>query len=53
MEVIDKEAPLSVLVGGATVGRIFNVLEELVDNLGLVDTRTTSPIHIPLFSYAK
>ncbi|CBI33438.3 unnamed protein product, partial [Vitis vinifera] len=32
-------------VGGATLGRIFNVLGELVDNLGPVDTRTTSPIH--------
>jgi len=31
--------------GGATLGRIFNVLGELVDNLGPVDTRTTSPIH--------
>ncbi|MCL7031204.1 hypothetical protein MKW94_029009 [Papaver nudicaule] len=32
-------------VGGATLGRIFNVLGEPVDNLGPVDTRTTSPIH--------
>ncbi|XP_048493845.2 ATP synthase subunit beta, chloroplastic [Beta vulgaris subsp. vulgaris] len=45
MEVIDKGAPLSVPVGGATLGRIFNVLGEPVDNLGPVDTRTTSPIH--------
>ncbi|THF96087.1 hypothetical protein TEA_004225 [Camellia sinensis var. sinensis] len=45
MEVIDTEAPLSVPVGGATLGRIFNVLGEPVDNLGPVDTRTTSPIH--------
>ncbi|KAH0446327.1 hypothetical protein IEQ34_024825 [Dendrobium chrysotoxum] len=30
---------------GATLGRIFNVLGEPVDNLGPVDTRTTSPIH--------
>ncbi|TYH10598.1 hypothetical protein ES288_A07G189900v1 [Gossypium darwinii] len=45
MEVIDMGAALSVPVGGATLGRIFNVLGEPVDNLGPVDTRTTSPIH--------
>ncbi|KAL3648392.1 hypothetical protein CASFOL_007816 [Castilleja foliolosa] len=28
MEVIDTGAPLSVPVGGATLGRIFNVLGE-------------------------
>ncbi|KAM4079740.1 hypothetical protein ACB094_09G137600 [Castanea mollissima] len=44
MEVIDTGAPLSVPVGGATLGRIFNVFGEPVDNLGPVDTRT-SPIH--------
>ncbi|KAK4386189.1 ATP synthase subunit beta, chloroplastic [Sesamum angolense] len=33
MEVIDMGAPLSVPVGGATLGRIFNVLGEPVDNL--------------------
>ncbi|CAN2059117.1 unnamed protein product [Malus fusca] len=33
MEVIDTGAPLSVPVGGATLGRIFNVLGEPVDNL--------------------
>ncbi|THU43428.1 hypothetical protein C4D60_Mb00t02540 [Musa balbisiana] len=47
MEVIDTGAPLSVPVGGATLGRIFNVLGEPVDNLGPVDTSTTSPIHRP------
>ena len=45
LEVIDTGAPFSVPVGGATLGRIFNVLGEPVDNLGPVDTRTTSPIH--------
>ncbi|XP_052874459.1 ATP synthase subunit beta, chloroplastic-like [Gossypium arboreum] len=37
MEVIDMGAALSVPVGGATLGRIFNVLGEPVDNLGPVD----------------
>ncbi|KAG6467604.1 hypothetical protein ZIOFF_074547 (chloroplast) [Zingiber officinale] len=47
MEVIDTGTPLSIPVGGATLGRIFNVLGEPVDNLGPVDTSTTSPIHRP------
>jgi F-type H+-transporting ATPase subunit beta len=45
MRVIDMGAPLSIPVGGATLGRIFNVLGEPVDNLGPVDARITSPIH--------
>nr|GMD96886.1 ATP synthase beta subunit [Ipomoea batatas] len=45
MEVIYTGAPISVPVGGSTLGRIFNVLGEPVDNLGPVDTHTTSPIH--------
>ncbi|WJX94257.1 H(+)-transporting two-sector ATPase [Trifolium repens] len=45
LEVVDTGAALSVPVGGATLGRIFNVLGEPIDNLGPVDTRTTSPIH--------
>jgi F0F1-type ATP synthase beta subunit len=36
--VIDTGASLSVPVGGATLGRIFNVLGEPIDNSG--------PIHI-------
>ncbi|BBN69750.1 Ribosomal protein L1p/L10e family, partial [Prunus dulcis] len=55
MEVIDTGAPLSVPVGGATLGRIFNVLGEPVDDLGPVDTRTTSPIHrsAPAFIHSR
>ncbi|KAI3753608.1 hypothetical protein L2E82_25667 [Cichorium intybus] len=45
MDVIDTGAPLSVPIGGATIGRIFNVLGEPVDNLGPVGTSTTFPIH--------
>ncbi|CAH1425215.1 unnamed protein product [Lactuca virosa] len=41
MDVIDTSAPLSVPVGGATLGRILNVFGEHVDNLGHVDTSTT------------
>ena len=45
MEVIDTGAPLSVPVGEVTLGRIFNVLGEPVDNLGDVSTSLTLPIH--------
>nr|YP_009589848.1 ATP synthase CF1 beta subunit [Selaginella tamariscina]QBL76431.1 ATP synthase CF1 beta subunit [Selaginella tamariscina] len=46
MKVIDTGAPLSVPVGEATPGRIFNVLGEPVDNLGPVGAGgTKSPIH--------
>ncbi|CAN6440809.1 unnamed protein product [Victoria cruziana] len=53
MEVIDTGAPLSVSVGGATLGQIFNVLGEPVDNLGHVNTRTTSPIHRPAPTFTQ
>ena len=53
MIVIDTGAPLSVPVGGATLGRIFNVLGEPVDNLGPVDARITSPIHRPAPTFTE
>jgi F-type H+/Na+-transporting ATPase subunit beta len=45
MDVIDLGAPISVPVGAATLGRIFNVLGETVDNQGPVGTEDRSPIH--------
>ncbi|MEM8806385.1 MAG: F0F1 ATP synthase subunit beta [Cyanobacteria bacterium P01_G01_bin.38] len=45
MKVTDKGAPISVPVGAVTLGRIFNVLGEPVDEKGDVDMSTTSPIH--------
>jgi F-type H+-transporting ATPase subunit beta len=45
MEVLDTGRPLSVPVGKVTLGRIFNVLGEPVDNLGPVETEETLPIH--------
>jgi F-type H+/Na+-transporting ATPase subunit beta len=45
MDVIDLGAPISVPVGTATLGRIFNVLGEAVDQKGPVDTKDRSPIH--------
>ncbi|MGV2831428.1 F0F1 ATP synthase subunit beta [Myxosarcina sp. GI1(2024)] len=47
MEINDTGAPISVPVGKATLGRIFNVLGEPVDNAGEVKTDETSPIHRP------
>ena len=45
MDVVDSGAPISVPVGKATLGRIFNVLGEPVDKKGPVGTEETSPIH--------
>ena len=45
MDIVDSGAPISVPVGKATLGRIFNVLGEPVDEKGPVSTDETSPIH--------
>lgn len=45
MEVVDSGAPISVPVGAATLGRIFNVLGEPIDELGPVNNEETLPIH--------
>ncbi len=37
--------PITVPIGSATLGRIFNVLGEPIDNLGEVKTKDFSPIH--------
>ncbi|MBV9390220.1 MAG: F0F1 ATP synthase subunit beta, partial [Chroococcidiopsidaceae cyanobacterium CP_BM_ER_R8_30] len=47
MEVTDQGAPISVPVGPSTLGRIFNVLGEPIDNLGPVNTEESFPIHRP------
>ena len=44
-EAIDLGAPISVPVGTATLGRIFNVIGEPVDNQGDVSYDETLPIH--------
>jgi len=45
MVVKDTGSPLSVPVGESTLGRIFNVLGEPVDELGSVDCQVSLPIH--------
>ena len=47
MKVINTEAPISVPVGPATLGRILNVLGEPVDEAGDISAETTLPIHRP------
>jgi len=47
MEVTDTGAPITVPVGPATLGRIFNVLGESIDNMGPVNNEETFPIHRP------
>ncbi|HBB34614.1 MAG TPA: F0F1 ATP synthase subunit beta [Cyanobacteria bacterium UBA8803] len=47
MEVVNTGAPINVPVGTATLGRIFNVLGEPVDNMGPVNNTETFPIHRP------
>jgi F-type H+-transporting ATPase subunit beta len=45
--VVDTGAPISVPVGTKTLGRIFNVLGEPVDEMGTCDAPSTLPIHRP------
>jgi len=45
MEVVDSGAPISVPVGSGTLGRIFNVVGEPVDNKGAVSVQERFPIH--------
>ena len=47
MEVLDAGAPISVPVGPGTLGRIFNVLGDPVDNMGPVNVTERFPIHRP------
>jgi F-type H+/Na+-transporting ATPase subunit beta len=47
MEALDQGAPICVPVGKTTLGRIFNVLGEPVDNRGPVNNTETLPIHRP------
>jgi F-type H+-transporting ATPase subunit beta len=46
-EATDTGAPVAVPVGKATLGRLFNVFGEALDNLGPVETKERLPIHRP------
>jgi F-type H+-transporting ATPase subunit beta len=47
MEVVDSGSPISVPVGQGTLGRIFNVIGEAIDEQGPVPTTQTMAIHQP------
>ena len=53
LEAIDTGAPISVPVGPATLGRIFNVLGEAIDNAGPVEAEQYYPIHRPAPSFEE
>ena len=46
-KVVDMEKPISVPVGQETLGRMFDVLGNPIDNKGEVKIKQTSPIHRP------
>merc|ERR1711985_111185 len=52
-EVVDTGAPISVPVGTGTLGRIFNVLGEPVDELGSCEAPSGLPIHRPSPSFTE
>ena len=45
MKALDTGEPISVPVGEKTLGRMFNVLGEPIDELGETETEETMPIH--------
>lgn len=53
MEVVDTGAPISVPVGEQTLGRMFNVLGEPLDNKETAAVKTKWPIHRPAPSFTE
>jgi len=53
MEAIDTGGPISVPVGRETLGRVFNLLGEPIDNRGPVETKEKLPIHRPAPSFEE
>ncbi len=51
IEAIDTGAPISVPVGKETLGRIFNLLGECIDNQPTPETKEHWPIHRPAPAY--
>ena len=45
LEAIDTKAPISVPVGPETLGRMFNILGEPIDEKGPIKTKQVMPIH--------
>ncbi|WP_406677248.1 F0F1 ATP synthase subunit beta [Neomoorella carbonis] len=53
MKAVDTGAPITVPVGRATLGRLFNVLGEPIDNQGPVEATERLPIHRPAPSFEE
>ncbi len=53
MEAVDTGKPISVPVGEKTLGRVFNVLGEPIDNVGEVKADKLNPIHRPAPSFEE
>jgi F-type H+-transporting ATPase subunit beta len=51
MEAVDTGKPITIPVGPATLGRVFNVLGEPIDGAGEVDRTYEYPIHRPAPSF--
>src|SRR3978361_129490 len=45
MEAVDTGGPVTVPVGKETLGRVFNLLGDPIDNRGPVDVQSRRPIH--------
>ncbi len=52
-KVVDTGAPISVPVGRETLGRIFNVIGEAIDEAGDVQVKQTAPIHAEAPAYIE
>jgi len=53
IEAVDTGAPISVPVGDACLGRVFNLLGQPIDNGASVETAESWPIHRPAPSYEE
>lgn len=53
MEAIDTGSPIEIPVGRETLGRLFNVLGEPIDEKGPVNQTKKSPIHRPAPSFEE
>jgi len=53
MKAVDTGAPITIPVGRATLGRLFNVLGEPIDNQGPVEATERLPIHRPAPSFEE
>jgi len=53
IDAVDTGRPISVPVGKATLGRLFNVLGDTIDELGEAKTNDKMPIHRPAPSFEE